>query len=896
MTVPPLCLAELRLEVLAPITGLPHFHGPHLSAMVRNCIRPYLDDANTGSVWVNPVDTGNPAFEPGDHLHFGLTFDAGFIPPVIRMIEGFDGLGKRCDTAGHFIPGKTVSLTGATCRISNRDLCSEDPVVLTAEHLMNEAERLASLDGFSMLFHSPVRITRPKGAKEPGHRYCDEGFFLGNAAHPGSIDHLIEEVRGSSHAPAGPSGLEVTGGGLVWLDIPYGTNLRKTIGGVAGCLHVAGRPDAKTAAQLVLGQYLGAGKNAAFGLGFYTIPELDTVRTMAPLRRGTTLFSRLADTDMLGRALTGLANSSPGPDGITAGELRAAGEELLEDLARRLEQGLYAPGEAKHYSLPKPAGGHRLIAVNNACDRLVFSAACAVLSPCIDRLLSDAAWAYRAGLNRKGAAKALQKAMKEGFTSGVKADIAAFFDRVDTQVLADLLAGLLPGDPLGQAVMGWIRSSGGAGLPQGNPLSPLLSNLYLARFDQEIQDRGLKLIRYADDFVIMAPEDTHPEKILERVRASLGALRLELKEEKTTLISPDAPVEFLGYTITAETIMEEDRDPDESGDWLPVFEDQVIEGAPVYLTSVCRGAFSSGPHLVIKDSDQGTLSISWNQVSRLVVVGRSSFSGGVVYRAVREGIPAAFIDVMGRLKGRLHPTGYLPASLRARQTEFIEDAAGCLDFSRQIIAAKIHNSRVVLARSNITCRELADMEQKALEAADLDSLRGYEGMAARVYFQHLAELVRPFPFEGRVYRPPRGPVNVLLSFGYTLLYNRMSSVLHEHGFDPRIGIFHQGRGTHEALASDLMEELRHVVERVVLALVHLKAIGEDSFTVDSRGLARLTGEGFRRFIARWEQTMSTTFSIGSARKISCNGYLDEAAGALRRMLILGLPYKPLRIY
>jgi len=615
---------------------------------------------------------------------------------------------------------------------------------------------------------------------------------------------------------------------------------------------------------------------------------------VGPLGRGTPLFGRLAGGDALARALAGLANSSPGPDGLTAGELRAAGEPLLRDLSRRLADGTYAPGGSKRYRLPKPDGGGRAILVGNAVDRLVASAAAAVLGPAVDRLLSDAAWAYRAGLSRQGAARALQTALKDGFTAGVKVDIAAFFDSVDTGILADMLAGLFPGEPLGPAVMAWIKATGDAGLPQGNPLSPLLSNLFLARFDRAMERAGLRLVRYADDCVVLAHAGTDPEAILQRVRQALGALKLSLREEKTAAIGPGAPIAFLGYTITAEEIIEEGRAVGESDDWLPVFEEQVLQGTPVYLTSVCRGACSNGPHLVVKDDTGGTLSVPWNLVSRLVVVGRSPFSGGVVYRALKEAIPVSFIDVMGRLRGHLYPAGWGPPSLGADQERLIADESRRLALAAEIVSAKIHNGRVLLARNGVADPGLEDLARQALAAPDMETLRGYEGAAAKAYFERFAELVKPLPFNGRAYHPPRGPVNVLLSFGYTLLYNRMSAVLAEKGFEPRLGFFHQGRGTHAALASDLMEELRHVVERVVLALIHLKAIGPGDFTTDARGYARLTGEGFRRFITRWEQTMAATF-LTEGRRLSYNARLDEAAEAFKRTLKLGVPYKALRI-
>jgi len=208
-------------------------------------------------------------------------------------------------------------------------------------------------------------------------------------------------------------------------------------------------------------------------------------------------------------------------------------------------------------------------------------------------------------------------------------------------------------------------------------------------------------------------------------------------------------------------------------------------------------------------------------------VGRSPVSGGVIYRAVKEEIPVNFIDILGRTKGSLYPEYKEIHDMISYQTRFARDEDFCLAFSKEIVSAKIHNSYVLLRRNNVESKELKELEKKAYEATSMESLRGYEGTAARIYFSEFAHLVEPFEFKGRIYHPPDGPVNVMLSLGYTILYNRIASVLKHKGFNARLGFFHKGRGAHNALASDLMEELRHIIERVVLSLIHLNEVTKD---------------------------------------------------------------------
>jgi CRISPR-associated endonuclease Cas1 len=491
--------------------------------------------------------------------------------------------------------------------------------------------------------------------------------------------------------------------------------------------------------------------------------------------------------------------------------------------------------------------------------------------------------------------------MKEGYDTGIKADISAFFDSVDTQSLCDLFAGYFPYEPLGDFIRSFLThaaDSGIKGLPQGWSLSPVLSNLYLDRFDRMVETAGFRLVRFADDFVLLGKESGSPEAARQTAMEVLAKLGLTLKEEKIEPIEKGATIRFLGLAVTAGDVGDiPSEESHEEEPWAPMFRPEWRRGRPVYLSSVCRGAFSSGAALVVRLEDDQNIQIPWNSISRIVIAGRSQVSGGVLYRAVKEEVPVTFIDVMGRTRGHFRAEGVELVNERELQIKRSAEPAYCVSFAREIISAKITNSFVLLRRNSIMEPALKELASQATAAENLESLRGYEGAAARIYWQHFATLVKPFEFKGRSYHPPDGAINVMLSFGYTLLYNRISAALADQGFDPRVGLFHQGRGTHNALASDLQEELRHIADRVILALVHRKEINPEDFTITKnrdKEICRLGGEGFRRFIRRYETVMSAPFTREGA-KTCYNEYLDDMAACLRRSMKLDLPYQALRI-
>ncbi|HYO90057.1 MAG TPA: reverse transcriptase domain-containing protein, partial [Pyrinomonadaceae bacterium] len=363
---------------------------------------------------------------------------------------------------------------------------------------------------------------------------------------------------------------------LLWLDIPLDGAPGKhenqpkgyTLGGVVGKIAFTHVPEAWLP-FLVLGQYVHAGEKTHYGLGRYLIEECQALEDehFQPAR---TIYQDLVNPARLEDAYAHIVEHSiaPGIDGCAPGDCHDTHELIAAQLATELHTGTYSPSPLLGFIAPKGESRLRPLAVPTVRDRMVQRAACELLTPAIETLLEDCSYAYRKGFSRAGAARAIEKAYDEGFRYVLDADIASFFDAVDWNRICAKLEALFPFEPLVKLIKEWLRVPVAfegklikreRGLPQGIPVSPLLANLYLDEFDEELLGRDYRLVRFADDFVVLCRDLESAQSAQEDARQALERLGLKLNEDKTAVRSFDEGFTYLGYLFCRSLVMENQR-------------------------------------------------------------------------------------------------------------------------------------------------------------------------------------------------------------------------------------------------------------------------------------------------------------------------------------------------
>lgn len=354
--------------------------------------------------------------------------------------------------------------------------------------------------------------------------------------------------------------------------------------------------------------------------------------------------------------------------------------------------------------------------------------------------------------------------------------------------------------------------------------------------------------------------------------------------------------------------------PDEVG-WLSAAHDgQAAEvrrllptrddALPLYVQQPGARVGKDGECLKVFDRDQVLAEPRLIEVSQVALFGHAQISTQAVQELCQRGIPITYLSTGGWFYGVTLGIAHKNIELRHRQHLTAADPVRCLVLARRFVQAKIANCRTVLRRNHDAAPEqvLRDLKtdlRQAGEAEALDSLLGIEGTAARRYFGEFAGMLKGsgdrlrFDFEGRNRRPPRDPINALLSLAYAMLTREWTVTLHAVGLDPYLGFYHQPRYGRPALALDVMEEFRPLVaDSAVLTAVNNGEIQAGDF-IERMGAAALTPEGRRRFIATYERRMSQEITHPVfGYQVSYRRVLEVQARLLGRYLLGEIPEYP----
>jgi group II intron reverse transcriptase/maturase/CRISPR-associated endonuclease Cas1 len=946
-------------------TQLAFFHQPALAAYVRHLAgSPEQFDA---LIRIDACESGRVSYRSGELYRFAVIGLNGCLPIFKDLLHALSQLPDN-----DLIPLDDEKMPfRRNCRLQSvQDLFSSHPVERIGQlmpyrydDLLAECALWQDYANVKLVFYSPVRLLKDKAARvgyKGEARFCRQksdlsAVLLGNRCYDTFADLLRRHGEDGFLPRAECSGWSLSDDShLFWLDCFYTNNKSPSkpmpMGGMMGELHVSVEPGSAKAWLLpVLAQYTGLGQRCAFGWGRFQLQAVTGELSCRRVFPAASLLERVKEQGNLAEAFAHVESNASHESWNDQDDADVLFERLDKDIERLYEGSFKAP-ELHGIIVLKPDGSPRPLAVPPFRDRVLQRAVAQVLTPAFESVQYQHSYGFRPGRSRLTASYAIQSAWREGYRWVYESDINDFFDNVCWQRLAVRLRALWGSDPLIDAVLEWVRAGvmfegqlieRKQGLPQGSPLSPLLANLMLDDFDNDMQAAGFKLIRYADDFVVLCKSPEEAERAHKAAELSLQEHGLALDADKTQITSMDKGFHYLGYLFVNDMVLESPNclRSEDNGEarlspnsWLAKLgarkpkaiepsEPRVNVDAPetkaehkvksfgeragrglLLCVTGASCAISTHNHRVQVSRDEAVLyEVPWRHVRTVLLIGRHYVTGPALTAAMSFNVPVHFTSATGKYEGVVWSgePGAKGYALWLKQQSICSDPEQALLAARQLVIARLSHVRETLRlRSRpVEVAKLDGLIKQASAAANLSELNGFEGVGTGFYFTALAEIVpEAFGFNGRNRRPPRDPFNALLSLGYTVLYGCVESMLRVDGLLPWCGFYHQPRGRHAALASDLMEPFRHVVERLALSLLTRRELKPDDFYVDDTGACFLTDTARATYLAKlMAKFESRITSINSVEPRTLFEHIHAQNLELIRWLEDGGSFNPWRV-
>jgi CRISPR-associated protein Cas1 len=623
-----------------------------------------------------------------------------------------------------------------------------------------------------------------------------------------------------------------------------------------------------------------------------------------------------------------------GGDGVSVRAFERNAPRRLDSLTRALVTGHYRPGPMRHIELPKKSGGSRPLDIPCVADRVVQTSAAMLLTSVIDPLLEPESYAYRPGRGVAQAVAAVLRARRDGYRWTAQGDVEHCFEEIPHTPLLETLERVCADARLTDLVALWLESHAprGVGIPQGSPISPILCNLHLDAVDQAISGHGVRLVRFADDFVLMTRTATEAESALERMSALLRQHGLGMNPDKVRIRAFDQSLRFLGHVFARGmawkevTLDDPPALPDAPTDsQLDAFalpppdagngKEKTIEGdAGAFRRSTVLYLVETSARLMVRNESfvaaapgpdgepaAPRLQVHAARLDRIEIGPGAEADWDALKLAAAHDVPIAQTDGWGRTLGWWSGNRDPQARRTMAQARYLAVPARADALARTLALGRVRNQRLMLRRLNEkrkdadvagACVSLKRVAARLGVSTDIATARGHEGSAGAIYWPAFAHVFDPaFGFAGfRERRPPPDPINACLGYLYALLERDIRVAIQRAGLHPGLGSLHAARDGGDALVYDLMEAFRAAVSEAVLTtLTGRRAIRPDMFVmldfIDPNGAheleCRIEIEGKKALIRGHESWLARPIkSRRTGKKILWRALFEEEARAL----------------
>ncbi|MCB1143198.1 MAG: CRISPR-associated endonuclease Cas1 [Leptospiraceae bacterium] len=576
-------------------------------------------------------------------------------------------------------------------------------------------------------------------------------------------------------------------------------------------------------------------------LGFFSVFFPDKKRILESVNYVMQNYDSAAETLYHG-------DHSPHPD-----------EHLSEIIEKEIKEESYLPAPSKAFRILKSDQSSRIVEQFHYKDLIVLQYLLRTVTKTFDKIMDTSSIGFRKGYSVKNAIEMIGSAVKEGFHYVIETDIEDFFPSIHLNTLKDLLSNYVPKKDKkllhllikfldNPYILDGKECNRDKGISQGSPISPILANIYLDSFDESMHREGVRLIRYADDMVILTKTKEMAENILEFAKSKLDHLFLHLKEKKTSIKKISDGFLFLGMKFPLE----------ETNLWKTE-----EYRKPLFISEPFLFLGTNGDAVTIKKKDKVINTIPIRRISEILFLENSVFSTSFIRKCSENHVPITLTLGSGYHINTICPDSKKYFDIESNHSILFRSLSDTdrLLFAREIAICKVKNyitffkSRY-FKENNTLINQLESGLKNMEEATSPQQLRGFEGSLSRKTFQQLNRYIEneKFHIKKREREKPDS-INSLLNFGYYLLYSRINASIRSVGLNPYLGFLHSPEDRYESLVADMEELFRVFVDRFIIKILNLKVITEKDFQETNKGFY-LNQVGKKKFLNHWEGEMS----------------------------------------
>lgn len=628
------------------------------------------------------------------------------------------------------------------------------------------------------------------------------------------------------------------------------------------------------------------------------------------------LIDEIFSTNNIQLALEILKNkkNSMGKDGVQLKDLESYWRINSGSIIETIKSGHYQPAIVRQFEIVSYKKKKRLISIISSVDRLIAKAINQVLVRKYDYIFSEYSFAYRPGRGIQDCVKACANHIEDKYIWLVDIDIQKYFDTISHQILLEKFADLTEDKVLLALIGSFVKCEvendlgiyqNSRGILQGLSFSPFLSNLYLNDFDKYCESNSIRFCRFGDDIKIFTKSKEEANAIFKEIERQLNLLHLHINQEKSGIFLAITR-RILGYEFYKHNgkilIRKINRLNKTSYDkWHNV----PIKRVDNQYHIIQDGILSKKDFHLLFENENTKRLIPVDIMDNLNIYSDVIFSSNFFNFANREAFNVNLFNYRGENIGRFVPAkNKRNIRLELAQLKLFFNDKERLRIAKKIENASIFNLRATLRYyfrriNNKELKEVIDFLTGQLkrinEANNINTLMMYEAQARQKYYSTFKQIINEpeFRFIQRTRRPPKDPINALISFANTLLYNRFANEIFKTNLDIKLGILHSAYKRNENLNLDLADIYKPIIaDRIIFTMINRKMLdAKRDFMFMENGGVYLGPSAKRQMISQFEKKLSQKVNV-NGKRLTYGELMRKELKNLEKYLLRNEKYQP----